>query len=421
MSQATTSQLSARTASGHGRAELIALTAFMMSLAALSIDMMLPALPQIGQELAVPNANDRQQVIVFFLLGNTLAQIIYGPLSDRFGRKPVVALGILIFLGGSLVSALAGSFSVMLAGRILQGVGVAAVRVLAVAIVRDQYAGVDMARIMSMAMSVFILVPCVAPLGGQLVLAVAEWRYIFIVFSLMAALLLCWFWLRQQETLTAENRRAFNLQTFIAGVKEICTNSTTIGYTLALGMISGVFSSYLMSSQQIFHEIYQAGDLFALYFAILALAVGAAGLLNSRIVVRFGMKALCQTATIGIALLCGILCAYSLITGVVVSLNIFLAVMIAVFFCIGFVFGNMNSVAMQPMGHIAGVATSVISLISGMVALVIGASLGAAFNQTIIPLTGGFTVASILALLVMRWADSQPYRSEGAGVSSVNA
>ena len=392
--------------------EFIALTAFMMSMVALAMDMMLPALPQIGADLGVTNDNDRQAVLTVFMVGLTIMQFFYGPLSDRIGRKPVVAIGTFVFLVGSVISAMSQTFEVMLAGRLLQGFGVAAMRILSVTIVRDLYEGRAMARIMSMAMSLFILVPCVAPLMGQITIAVSHWRMIFVLFCIAAGLIFFWFMFRQQETLDPSKRRAFNISTLYQGLVETCKNRTTLGYTLASGVVGGAFNSYLLTSQQIFQDVFNSGDKFALYFAILALGFGAASLLNSRLVVQFGMRRICYTAVTGLIIGSALLFGSVQYFGNELSLTLFMCLMMGIFFCISFLFGNMNALAMQPLGHMAGTAASVISLINGALSLMIGAYIGQSFNGTIVPFAAGYIVCSLITVVIMFWADAQTKPAE---------
>lgn len=384
--------------------EFIVLMAFAMSLVALSIDTILPALPLIAESLDETKGNGIQQVVSFLFLGLTVGQLFFGPIADRLGRKPALAMGIFVFMVGSLVSAFASDFSTVLAGRLVQGFGVAAMRIVAVAIIRDKYEGASMARIMSLAMSIFILVPCVAPLLGQGILAVADWRAIFWVLLTMSGVLAVWFWIRQPETLDPAHRAPAGLKSVWAGVHETCSNRTVLWYTISLGLVQGGFVGYLLSAEQIFHQTYQTGDLFAIYFAILALSIGLSSLVNARIVERFGTQKICRVALMAtiavsiIALLGELLGSLSL-TG-------FLVAQAGILFCLGLMFGNMNAIAMHPLGHIAGVASAVISFIKGLLGLVVGSLIGAAFDLTVFPLLFGVFSTSVATLLVVTWTDS---------------
>ena len=386
--------------------EFIALTAFMMSLVALSIDMMMPALPLMGADLGVTSDNDRQLILTTFMAGMTIAQFFYGPWSDKIGRKPVVITGTAVFLAGSIICLLADAFYPMLAGRFLQGCGIAAMRILSMTIVRDRYEGRAMARIMSMAMSLFILVPCIAPMMGQLVLTVSHWRVIYMLLALAGVLVLGWFVLRQRETLNPDKRRPFNMNSLRQGLRETCSHRVTLGYTIAIGLTGGAFTSYLLSAQQIFQDVFHSGDSFAFYFAVLAMGYGIASTLNARLVMRFGMHRISYTSIKGMMAFSSVLFLCAWLMGSNLPLALFISLMMGLFFCISFLFGNMNAIAMQPLGHMAGTASSVISLLNGTLSLTIGASIGQAFNGTVLPFAMGCTVCSVVTFSVMRWADA---------------
>jgi len=268
----------------------------MMSLMALSIDAMLPALSQIGDDLGVANPNDRQLVISIIFLGSALGQLFFGPLSDKTGRKPAIYSGYALFIIGSLISIFSMNFTVMLSGRILQGLGLAAPQAVTMALVRDRFEGRTMAKVMSFAMTVLILVPMIAPTIGQGILLFAGWRSIFGSFLLFAVITLSWFALRIPETLALENRVPFSLRRIVHSIQEILKIRAALGYTLTAGLVNGFFLGYLNSSQQIFQEQYALGEAFPLYFAMIALSLGMASFLNARLVMRYGMRQLIRTA-----------------------------------------------------------------------------------------------------------------------------
>ena len=249
------------------------------------------------------NENDTQLVLAVFLLGLAVGQTVYGPISDSTGRKPAICAGFVLFLLGCLLSVFAASFPVMLAGRLLQGIGAAAPRVVTVALVRDQYEGRAMARIMSFVMAVFILVPIVAPALGQGILAISNWRAIFGLFFVLALGALVWFGLRQGETLAPERRVPFSLARVGRGIVETCVNRIALGNTIAAGLIFGAFWGYLVSAQQIFAQQYELGARFPLYFGVLAVAIGAASYSNGRLVMRYGMRLLSHWALVTMAAL----------------------------------------------------------------------------------------------------------------------
>lgn len=271
-------------------AEFVIIISLMISLIALSIDAMLPALPEIASDLNVANENDRQSIISMLFLGLALGQMFFGPLSDSIGRKPATYAGYVVYILGALISLFSGNFSMMLFGRFLQGIGVSAPRATTLAIVRDRYEGKVMARVMSFVMTVFILVPMLAPTMGQGIMLISNWRMIFLVFILIALISVAWFAIRMPETLAAEHRAPFSLSRITGATLEIVKNRTALGYTVAAGLIGGAFLGYLNSAQQIFQEQYALGDLFPLIFAIVALALGFASFMNTRLVMRFGMR-----------------------------------------------------------------------------------------------------------------------------------
>lgn len=386
--------------------EFVALTALLTSLTAMSIDAMLPALNQIGLELGVQRANDNQLIVSLLFLGMAVGQILYGPLSDSVGRKPAIYLGLGLFMAGSLLALLAGSFQMLLAGRVMQGLGAAGPRIVTIALVRDQYDGRAMARVMSFVMAVFILVPVIAPLGGQLILIVAHWRAIFAVYLLLAAITMIWFAVRQPETLPAERRIPFSLGRIARAIGEILTNRIAFGYTVAAGLVFGAFLGYLSSVQQIFQELYGLGKLFPLFFAFLALGIGSASFLNARLVMRYGMRALSFWAALGVAGLSLVFLAISLALAGQPPLWSLMVYLLTSFFGIGLLFGNLNALAMEPLGHIAGVGAAVIGSLSTFMSMVLGTIIGQNYNGTVLPLVGGFALLSIASYGVMRWSDA---------------
>ncbi len=385
--------------------EAVALMALMMSLMAMSIDAMLPALAEIGRDLGVRHANQAQLVIAALLLGMTSGQLIYGPISDSVGRKPAIYAGLALFCAGSILCLVATSFPLMLLGRVLQGFGAAGPRIVVVALVRDQYAGNAMARIMSLVLTTFILVPAVAPAIGQGILLVASWRAIYGVLLVLGLVTLIWFGLRQPETLPLERRVSFSLAKIALGVRETCTHRVALGYTLAAGLLFGAFLGYISSAAQIFQGLYGVGRLFPLYFGGLALAIGGATYLNSRLVMRYGMRRLAPLA-VGVLGGCSALfLVIAFAAGGQPPLWALVADLGIVFFCFGMVFGNVNALAMEPLGHIAGVGSAVVGTITSIMSLVLGTLIGQAYDGTVLPLIAGFAVLGLGSLAVMRWAE----------------
>ncbi len=388
-----------------GMGEFIALSALMFSMVALSIDAMLPVLPAIGADLGVSRTNDIQLVISSLFVGLALGQLVYGPLSDSYGRKPAIYLGLALFVAGCVLSILAEDFYLMLAGRVLQGFGAAGPRIVTVALIRDQYEGRAMARIMSFVMAVFILVPALAPAIGQVVVLVAHWRAIFAVFLAIALIAFVWVAVRQPETLAPGRRVPFRLGVILRTVVEVCLTRSALGYTIATGFIFGALVGYLNSAQQILQEDYALGVQFPIYFAVLALAIGGASVVNARLVMRLGMRLLAKASMLAIF---GLSAGFFLVSAIASGhppLWALMAYLLPVFFCIGILFGNLNALAMEPLGHIAGVGATVVGFLSTLIAVVVGTGIGQAYDGTVLPLVGGFGLPSFLAFCTTIWVD----------------
>ena len=392
---------------GPAQGEFIILIALMISLVAMSIDAMLPALPLIAGDLDVRRINDSQFVISVFFAGMAVGQMLFGPLSDSLGRRPAIIGGFVLFMLGCLLSMLSTDFAAMLLGRLLQGFGAAGPRIVSIALVRDQFKGREMARIMSFVMTVFILVPVFAPAVGQLVLAVSGWRYIFLMFLLLASLVLVWFWLRQPETLAPGSRIRFSVVQLLLGIGAICRIRAALGYTLTMGFAFGAFIGYLSSSQQIFQVQYQLQERFPLYFGFLACAIGCASLCNARLVMRFGMRRLSCYALIGICLLSLPLYLYSLNHDGHPPLAMLMAYLLPLFFCFGILFGNLNALAMEPLGNIAGLGSALVGSVSTLMSVVFGVLVAGAYDHTVLPLVGGFTLLGLAGLATMRWTEAR--------------
>ena len=385
-----------------GGVEFVLLMAATMSLVALCIDAMLPAFPWIAEDLGVASANDVQLVVGAMFVGLALGQPLYGPLSDSIGRKRAMHAGFAILAAGTLLSMFAGSFTAMLAGRLLQGLGAAGPRTVAVALVRDRFQGAEMARVMSFIMTVFILVPVLAPAVGQGILLVADWRAIFAFILLFSGGVQLWLALRQAETLPPALRRPFTLVSVRAAFAEVLRNVPAMVYTLVAGCTFGAFMGYLNACQQIFGEQYGLGPWFPLVFASLALSAGLAAMLNGSLVVRLGMHRLTYRALYAITALSWALLLVSAAFGGHPPLWLFLALCVGWFFCIGFVFGNINAMAMEPLGHVAGSAAAVIGTLTTLLAVGLGYLTGRAYDGTVLPLVTGFAVLTTLSVLLTR-------------------
>lgn len=385
--------------------EFVILVSMMMSLAALSTDMMLPSLSQIGSELGVKSANDRQLVVSLLFLGLAFGQLFFGPLSDKTGRKPAIYFGYGLFVCGALLSVFSTNFSMMLVGRVLQGLGISAPRSVTLALVRDRYEGRAMARVMSFVMTVFILVPMIAPSLGQAVLLFAGWRAIFATLAILALTTMTWFALRMPETLAPDKRAPFSIGRIVKATLEVMRIRTALGYTLSAGLIGGAFLGYLNSAQQIFQEQYALGERFPILFGVIAFSIGLASLLNSQLVMRYGMRflVLWSLRVILLFAIVGLGIAYS--AAGQPPLWFLITYLMLTFFCIGILFGNQNSLAMEPLGHLAGIGAAIVGSLSTFISTPLGIMIGQSYNGTVLPLIAGLGLLTLLSIVVVHWAE----------------
>ncbi|PJE55774.1 multidrug effflux MFS transporter [Marinomonas sp. BSi20584] len=394
--------------------ELVALFALMMSLTALSMDAMLPAFPNIAESLAIVDYQKTQWIVSAMILGMVFGEILFGPLSDAIGRKKSILLGISIYIIGSVVALSASSIEVFLLGRMIQGFGVAGPKIASRALIRDMYKGAAMARIMSFVMMVFILVPLLAPSVGQLVLKVADWRWIFALLIAQAAIAGGWLLLRQPETLLKENRIPLNRKRLIADVRVILRRRDVMAFTVLLGCIFGGLMLHISTAQSIFQDVYNTGDRFPLFFAMLAIGSSIINFSNGKIVLRVGMLR-CVIGALSVLLSTAfILLIAALYFNGVPPFVLFMALGMVMFSCFGMVFGNVNSMAMEPLGSMAGLGASLISSLSSMIAIVLSTIAGQFYNFTVIPLASGFVIFSLIALVMLGYGYkySQRYAEE---------
>ncbi|MGB5462909.1 MAG: multidrug effflux MFS transporter [Aureibaculum sp.] len=386
--------------------EFIALMASLMSVVALAIDALLPALELIGFSIGTVEASDNQLIIIMIFLGLGVGPLLFGPISDSLGRKPIVYMGFAIFIVASFICVYADSLEMMVAGRILQGVGLSAPRTISIAMVRDSYSGDHMARIMSFITVVFLLVPIVAPAMGKFVLDHYNWQGIFYIQLLFSLLVSFWFWKRQPETLSLPNRIPFTRHIFLDGLKELIKYKSTLGFTLISGFITGSFIVYLSGSQQIFDQQYGLAEEFPYIFAGLAISVGAATFMNGTLVLRFGMEKLVTIALLGFFVipLLYIILFYNATNPNIIVLLAFFATQ---FFAVGFLFGNLRALAMQPVGHIAGIAAAITGFISTLMAVPISTYIGKFIDTTALPLFVGFLICGLLSIFILLYIKIQ--------------
>ena len=391
------------TLKGPGFPEFVALIAMMMALNALAIDSMLPALPAIGDALGVASENSRQWVITAYLLGFGVTQIIYGPLADRFGRKPVLMVGLGLYVMFSVLAAFSPTFELLIAARVGTGIGAAALRVLAVSIVRDRYSGRTMARVMSLSFLVFLGVPILAPALGQLILTVAPWPWVFGVLAVGGAAFALWAAIRLPETLHPEDRMPIRVGRITAAFREVLTSRRSMGYTLAITAISGALFGFLNSSQQIFFDVFHEPRLFTVVFGGIAGGIAVASLLNARLVERLGSRLISHTALLGFITFSAIHSAVA-ISGHE-TIWTFAVLQALTMFCFGFIAGNFGAMAMEPMGHIAGTASSAQGFISTTFGASLGFLIGQQFNGSAAPMAIGFVTLGLAALGFVLFAE----------------
>ena len=383
--------------------EFVILVSIMFGMIAFGTDTMLPAFPNIAKDLNLSNVNKAQLIISSFILGTGIGQLISGPISDTFGRKPIITIGLGIFIIACCIAYYAKSLELMLVARFIQGLGVSAPRTVTMALIRDLYSGRKMAQVMSLAMAIFVLVPALAPSLGQILFINFGWRSIYIAFIFFALLGLIWLNLRQPETLPISERKKLKANEYFDAFKLVITNASVVKYALTLALGFGALFGYLNSAQQIFVDTFSAGMKFPLYFAIISILAAPASFINASLVMKYGMRLL---ATIGFALqiIFAVIILVILNTSTLAD-HLFLTVFVIwstiAFFLKGLYFGNLNALAMEPMGKIAGMASAIIGASATMVGILIAIFIGLAFNGTATPVLLGYIICSTAALFLM--------------------
>jgi DHA1 family bicyclomycin/chloramphenicol resistance-like MFS transporter len=382
-----------------GPREMTAMLAALMALNAFAIDAMIPALPAIGRSLSVAHENDRQLVVVAYFLGFASTQLLWGPLADRYGRKPVLAAGITFYVLFALLCGFAGSFALLIAGRVAMGASAAVTRVLVVAMVRDLFEGESMARIMSLVFTVFMLVPVLAPSVGQAILLVASWRAIFIVLAAYALIMLLWSSWRLPETLHPEYRRSLNPRDMLSAIVETLREPQSRGYTLALTTIFGALVAYIASIQQIIFDGFHDGRQIGLVFAAIAAPMALASYGNSRVVGRFGLRRVGHSAVVAFVVVAGVHAALA-VAGYE-SLGLFIVLQSLAMCCFAFASSNLNTLAMEHMAPIAGTASSVQGVVNTTGGALLGFAIGRAFDGSATPFLIGSALCGAIGLLII--------------------
>lgn len=398
-------ETSAARLKGMGKAEFIAMMAMLMAINALAIDIMLPGLQQIGASLGVASENHRQYVISAYLMGFAVSQLFYGPISDRFGRRVPMFTGLIVYVVSALACVFVPSFTSLLFFRLLQGIGSAATRVITISIVRDVYGGRSMAEVMSLIMMVFMIVPVIAPGTGQAVMLFGNWHLIFIFMAVVATAVLIWVCLRLPETLDPADMRPFTLKSVAQGFRIVLTNRVALCYTLANSFIFGALFGFINSAQQIYVGIYELGVWFPVAFSAVAIMMAFSAFVNSRFVGRFGMRRLSHGALLAFLGISGIWLLLTLFGPHPTPFALYLLLFALAMFQFGWIGSNFNALAMEPLGHVAGTASSVLGFMSTAGGGAIGALIGQAFDGTTLPLVMGFFVLSLIALVFVLVAE----------------
>lgn len=385
--------------------EFVAIIALLMALNAAAIDVYIPALSDVGAALGVTDDNQRQWIISAYVIGFGGAQVIYGPLSDRYGRRRVLFVGLGIYVAAAFGAIFAPTFGALVALRVVQGIGAAATRVVALSVVRDRFHGPQMASVMSLVMMVFMVMPVFAPNLGSAVLLLGDWRELAAVMCLFGIGAGAWAWFRLPETLHPEDRRELTGKRVWEAFKIIFTNRLAFGYTLATGAFFGVLFSFIAQAEQVYTEIYEIGPAFTLYFSLVACFMATSSFANSRLVQRFGTRRLSHGALSGFvavgALHLGLAWAY----GGSTPFWLFLSLLIPQFCFFGFIPTNFNSLAMDPLGHVAGTASAVLGTVQTLGGGLLGAFAGLFYNGTLLPLLTGFTLMGLTSLTLVAIAE----------------
>ena len=394
-------------AEGRAAPAFLIFLALMTAVVAMTIDAVLPALDAISDELGFKGANDRQLIVMLVFVGMGLSQVVYGPLSDSIGRKRTAMLGWAVFTIGTVLAMFATTPAMMFAGRLLQGLGAGGPRIVAMAVVRDLYEGRPMARILSLVMTIFMLVPMLAPILGQGIEAIGGWRAIFGLYLAMALVSGGWYLVGVPETLDPGKRRPLSPRPVIAAFAEVLGTRSTMFYTFSAALVFGAFVVYLATAQQVLEEGYQLGPLFPWAFGALAFAFALASFANSRLVMRFGMRRLSLIALVQMIAVSAVAVLMTRIggNGGVPPLWLFMVLMSLIFFSVAVLFANFNALALEPLGHLAGTAASVVNTVATLGSVPIGAVISQGYDGSVAPLFTGFAVLGLGALVFMALAE----------------
>lgn len=386
-----------------GMTEFVALCASLAAVAAMSIDILLPALPAIGEAFGIVDQNTRQLVVLFFVVTFAISQLFYGPLADRFGRKPLLTFGLALYLVGSVSAMFMTAFPWFLGMRAIQGVGAAALQVVTMAVIRDCFSGQAMGRVLTFVFTTFMIIPIVAPTVGQSIELAAGWKGIFIFNAIAGAAILLWMTTRLRETLAVEDRRSLALGSLIGAFVEICTNRITAGYAVASTLTLVSLFSYIVSVQQVYGDLYGLGTLFPLAFGASSIGVAIAALFSARLVRKVGMRPVAH-GCMAIFTVSGLMLFLLALSGnppFWVTFGLLSVCMMA----FGVLQGNVNAIALEPLGHIAGTASSLFGVVTTTIGTILGGVVGQAYDGTVVPLAFAFGFGGLLAVLAVFWTE----------------
>ncbi|CAN7390087.1 multidrug effflux MFS transporter [Rhizobium sp. LjRoot254] len=386
-----------------GMTEFVAMCGSLAAVAAMSIDIILPALPAIGRAFGVGDENSRQLVILIFVLTFAVSQLFYGPLSDRFGRKPLIAAGLCLYITGSVSAMFVTDFNWLLGMRMVQGVGSAALQVVTLAVIRDCFAGPAMGRVLTFVFTTFMIIPIIAPTIGQQIEFVATWKGIFAFNAIAAVVILIWMSTRLRETLDVGDRRSLAFGSLIDALVEICTNRVTAGYALASMLtLIGLFS-YIVSVQQVYGELYGLGTLFPYAFGGSSIGVALAALFSARLVRLMGMRPVAHGA-LAIFTVSGLF-LFLLALGGNPPFWVTFGLLSICMMAFGVLQGNISAIALEPLGHIAGTASSLFGVVTTTIATVLAGVVGQAYDGTVVPLAFAFGFGGLFATLAVLWTE----------------
>jgi len=399
-----------------GMTEFVAMCASLAAVAAMSIDIVLPALPAIGSAFGVEDENSRQLVILIFVVTFAVSQAVYGPLSDRFGRKPLIAVGLCLYLVGSVSAITVTDFNWLLGMRMVQGIGAAALQVVTLAVIRDCFAGPAMGRVLTFVFTTFMIIPIIAPTIGQQIEFIATWKGIFAFNAIAGMMIFIWMATRLRETLDVEDRRSLAFGSLVDALVEICTNRVTAGYAIASTLtLIGLFS-YIVSVQQVYGELYGLGTLFPYAFGGSSIGVAIAALFSARLVRLMGMRPVAHGA-LAIFTVSGLV-LFVLALGGNPPFWATFGLLTVCMMAFGVLQGNISAIALEPLGHIAGTASSLFGVVTTTIATVLAGFVGQAYNGTVVPLAFAFGFGGLFATLAVLWTERGRMFTNGGSPTS---